>query len=68
MSVTSCKSDIEKRAFSIDEFSERWGWGRNTTYDLINKGRLKSAKVGRRRVITRQHEADFEAALGGKSQ
>lgn len=53
----------DKRAFSIAEFSERWGWGRNTTYTLINSGKLRSAKVGRRRVITAQQEAEFAAKL-----
>jgi len=53
----------DKRAFSIAEFSRRWGWGNNTTYNLINSGKLKSAKVGRRRVITTQQEAEFAAKL-----
>lgn len=68
--MTSAKSkpELEKSAFSVTEFSQRWGWGRNTTYDLINSGKLSSAKVGRRRVITAQQEADFAADLEGKQK
>jgi len=50
---------VEKRAYSIDEFSERWGWGRNTTYNLIARGELGSIKVGKRRVITLEQEEAF---------
>lgn len=56
-------TNTDKRAFSIAEFSRRWGWGLNTTYNLINAGKLKSVKIGRRRVITAQQEADFAASL-----
>ena len=57
----------EKRAFSIDEFSDRWGWGRNTTYNLIASGDLKSMKVARRRVITREQEEEFRQRMESKS-
>ncbi len=50
---------IEKRAFSIDEFSKRWGWGRNTTYNLIACGELGSIKAGKRRLITAEQEEQF---------
>jgi excisionase family DNA binding protein len=59
--------NTDKRAFSIAEFSQRWGWGNNTTYNLINAGKLKSVKVGRRRIITVQQEAEFSAALEGRA-
>ena len=49
----------DKRALSIDEFSKRWGWGRNTTYNLIAKGELGSITAGKRRVITLEQEEAF---------
>ena len=52
-------SETEKRAYSIEEFSERWGWGRNTTYNLIASGELGSIKAGRRRLITAEQEEEF---------
>jgi hypothetical protein len=56
-----------KRAFSIDEFSDRWGWGRNTTYNLIASGDLKSMKVNKRRVITVEQEEEFRQHMEKKS-
>ena len=48
-----------KRALSIDEFSKRWGWGRNTTYNLIANGELSSIKAGKRRLVTLEQEEAF---------
>lgn len=59
--------NTERRAFSVKEFSERWGWGENTTYNLINSGKLRSVKIGGRRVITAEHEAEFAAKLEAES-
>jgi len=64
----SCRTELSKRAFSIDEFSKQWGWGKNKTYELINSGKLKSVKLGRRRVITVQQVAEFTAELEGKKK
>ncbi len=68
MVEVSCKTEVSRRAFSIDEFSKRWGWGKNKTYELIDSGKLKSVKLGRRRVITVQQEAEFTADLEGKQK
>jgi len=57
----------QKRAFSINEFSERWGWGRNTTYNLIASGELGSCKIGKRRVITAEQEEVFRQLIEKKS-
>ena len=57
----------KKRAFSIDEFSNRWGWGRNTTYNLIASGELGSIKVGKRRVITVEQEEAFRKLKEGQA-
>ena len=37
--------------YSIDDICELSGTGRDLVYSEINKGNLKSAKVGRRRII-----------------
>jgi excisionase family DNA binding protein len=37
--------------------------GRSTTYDLIRSGRLRSVKIGRRRLIPRTAIAEAIAAL-----
>jgi hypothetical protein len=49
-----------QRAMSIAEFSERYGPGRTTVYDQINRGLLRARKCGKRTIIT---EDDAEAWL-----
>ena len=49
----------ERAAYSIEEWRSRYGLGRNTVYDLIANGRLKTSKIGRRRIITIQQDQDF---------
>lgn len=40
-----------KRALTINEFCDRYGVGRSTTYELIAAGRLPDVKIGGRRLI-----------------
>lgn len=47
----SSKSSAMRRALSIDEFCERYGIGRSCVYQLINSGKLRSVKIGKRRLI-----------------
>ncbi len=44
-------SDGAKRAYSIDETAHQLSIGRNSVYNLINAGELKSLRIGARRVI-----------------
>lgn len=41
-----------KVGWSIDEWCQDSGLGRSTTYILLKRGEITSAKVGARRVIT----------------
>jgi excisionase family DNA binding protein len=43
-------------ALSIKEFSRRNGIGRTTVYKEIKEGRLRTKKVGRRRLISCEEE------------
>lgn len=52
-------STIKKRAYTIDEHCEMWGYGRNTAYNEISLGKLESIKVGRRRLITEEQEERY---------
>lgn len=49
-----------KLAYTINEFCDAVGIGRNKTYIEIKEGRLKTVKIGRRTVIRRD---DAEAWL-----
>ena len=55
--------DTNRQGYSINEFCERWGISRVTVYTQISEGLLQSMKVGRRRIITRDHEAAWRERL-----
>ena len=47
------------RLLSIDEAADALGIGRTSTYALIDRGALRSLKVGRRRLISTSAIADY---------
>jgi excisionase family DNA binding protein len=51
----------ERLAFSVDEVAQITGLSRDLLYDQMRTGRLGYTKVGRRRIITRQHLDAFLA-------
>ena len=51
----------ERLAFSVDEVAQITGLSRDLLYDQMRTGRLGYIKVGRRRIITRQHLDAFLA-------
>ena len=46
-------------AYSVDEAARLTGLSRVLLYDEMRRGNLASVKVGRRRLITRQHLQQF---------
>jgi excisionase family DNA binding protein len=52
-------SPAERLAFSVDEAARITGLSRDLLYDQMRTGKLAYLKVGRRRIITRQHLEDF---------
>jgi excisionase family DNA binding protein len=46
-------------AYSVDEAVRLTGLSRDLLYDEMRRGNLASVKVGRRRLITRQHLRQF---------
>ena len=46
-------------ACSVDEAARLTGLSRDLLYDEMRRGNLASVKVGRRRLITRQHLQQF---------
>jgi excisionase family DNA binding protein len=51
----------ERLAYSVDEVAQITGLSRDLLYDQMRTGRLGYTKVGRRRIITRQHLEAFLA-------
>ena len=46
---------VEPLAYSVDEAAQATRLSRDLLYDEMRAGRLAYLKVGRRRIITRQH-------------
>ena len=55
------KANADRLAYSVDEAAQLTGLSRDLLYDQMRTGKLAYIKVGRRRIITRQH---LEAFLG----
>jgi excisionase family DNA binding protein len=51
----------ERLAYSVDEAAAITGLSRDLLYDQMRAGKLAYIKVGRRRIITRQHLEAFLA-------
>ena len=51
----------ERLAYSVDEAAAITGLSRDLLYDQMRTGKLAYLKVGRRRIITRQHLEAFLA-------
>ena len=49
----------ERLAYSVDEASHLTGLSRDLLYDQMRLGKLSYVKIGRRRLITRQHLEQF---------
>jgi excisionase family DNA binding protein len=49
----------ERLAYSIDEVAHLTGLSRDLLYDQMRRGNLHYEKIGRRRLITRQHLEQF---------
>jgi excisionase family DNA binding protein len=49
----------ERLAYSVAEAARLTGLSRDLLYDEMRRGNLEYVKVGRRRVITRQHLQQF---------
>jgi excisionase family DNA binding protein len=50
---------MERLAYSVDEAAAITGLSRDLLYDQMRIGRLAYLKIGRRRIITRQHLEAF---------
>ena len=52
-------TDLKPRAYTVQSFERLFGVGHTKTYELINKGKLRTTKIGRRTLIL--------AGLGGRA-
>jgi excisionase family DNA binding protein len=43
---------VDKLLLTVDEAAQKLGIGRSTLYGLIRTGKLRTVKIGRRRLIS----------------
>ena len=58
------EAERERLAYSVDEAAAVLGVARETIYELIRTGELRSRKAGSRRIIGRHHLLDFLDGAG----
>jgi excisionase family DNA binding protein len=59
MTEATSERPTGRLAYSVDEAAELTGLSRDLLYDPMRAGKLTYLKVGRRRIITRQHLEAF---------
>ncbi|WP_145941736.1 helix-turn-helix domain-containing protein [Corynebacterium glyciniphilum] len=60
--------ELEKKLYSIEEAMEATSLGRTTLFALVRDGKIRSVKIGRRRMISAAALDEFIAGLeGGQS-
>jgi len=57
--ATGVAPPTERLAYSVDEAAQLTGLSRDLLYDEMRRGNLRYLKVGRRRLIRRQHLEEF---------
>lgn len=65
--TSASAGEPERLAYSVDEAAAVLGVARETIYELIRTGQLRSRKAGSRRIIGKHHLLQFldgEAAMG----
>ena len=63
MSEATTDRRIEPLAYTVDEAAQATRLSRDLLYEEMRAGRLAYLKVGRRRIITRQHLDAFLTRL-----
>ena len=59
MTGSTSEGPVDRLAYSVDEAAAITGLSRDLLYDQMRAGQLAYLKVGRRRIITRQHLEQF---------
>jgi excisionase family DNA binding protein len=55
------RPDVERRAYSIDEFAAAFGLSRTTVKRLIRSGELRAYRVGRRTLLPSSVVEEWES-------
>jgi predicted DNA-binding transcriptional regulator AlpA len=65
MSNTNCSNGSSKPFYSVDEVSKMFGVSPKSVYRLLYRGKLKSSRDLRHKMITWSSIQDFIAAANG---
>lgn len=68
MEVETLKMRGPKLAYSVDEAAELLSICRRTCYELMTSGRLRSVKLGRRRLVRHSDLVCFVESLGDRDE
>lgn len=68
MAVTSMIHGVQPRLYRIEVAAELCGVGRSTAFEEIRLGRLRTVRVGRRRLVPLQYIDDYVALLMRESE
>ncbi len=61
--MTEMVAELEKRLFSVENIMQMCGLGRTKVYQEMDSARLRSVKIGRRRMVTAAALDEFIALL-----
>lgn len=61
---TKTPPNVDRKAYSLQEFQAMYGLGRTSVYNLIAEGTLPTVKAGRRRLVTVEGERQFLKNIG----
>lgn len=59
-------ADVTKMVFGLDEVAEQLSIGRTLTNQLVREGRIRSVKIGHRRLVARVDLEAYVADLRGE--
>lgn len=62
-SMTEVARQLEKRLFSVENVMQMCGIGRTKVYEEMDSGRLRSVKIGRRRMVSAAALDEFISEL-----
>ncbi|WP_369359598.1 helix-turn-helix domain-containing protein [Streptomyces sp. cg2] len=68
MATTSMAHGVQPRLYSIEVAAELCGVGRSTAFEEIRLGRLRTVRIGRRRLVPLKYIDDYVALLMRESE
>ncbi|WP_030812417.1 helix-turn-helix domain-containing protein [Streptomyces sp. NRRL S-337] len=68
MALSAERAAVEPRLYKIEDAAELCGVGRSMAYEEIRLGRLRTVRIGRRRLVPLQFIDEYVALLIRESE